>query len=403
MSILDYSRSASDRLAVRASFVAFPVEDGGRTWSTAAMLRVPEGGPSTKPAVVIVHGSNCVDSRGESMARALNGAGIATLEIDLWAAHGVAGPESRPKSPHQTVPDVFAALAFLTAHPGVDPARIGVTGFSWGGVMSMLAATRAVATRHAAPGARFAAFAPFYPVAWIYNAVPGFEFRDLTGPVLIQLGEADRYDDPDTGAALLAGLAEADRALVTLHVHPGATHAFDRREADTVVNDPFSHKGKGGETPFAYDAGAARRATELATAFLAAHLDAHPPAASPDAPRTLPFSEARRVGDVLYLSGQIGLDGASGRLVDGGAIPEAHQALRNIAATLARHGLTLDDVFKGTVMLADMAEWAAFNEVWLGYFKTAPLPARSAFGASGLALGARLEIECMARFRDGGH
>ena len=398
MSVLDYSRSASDRLSVRASFVAFQVSDGGKSWPAAGALRVPEGGAGKKPAVVILHGSNGVDSRGESAARALNAAGIATLEVDLWAAHGVAGPETRPKSPFETVPDVFAALAFLSARAEIDAARIGIMGFSWGGVMSMLAATEAVQARYAAPGTRFAAFAPYYPVAWIYNVVPGFEFRALTGPVLIQLGEADRYDEPGTGPALLAGLDEADRARVTLHVHAGATHAFDRREADIVVNDPFSHKGKGGETPFTYDAATARRASEAMVAFFAGHLKAGA-AAAPAAgtPRKLPFSEAVRVGDVLYLSGQLGLDYASGRLVEGGTAAEAHQTMRNIAATLAKHGLTLDDVFKCTVMLADMSEWAAFNEVYLTYFKSAALPARSAFGASGLALGARLEVECMAR------
>jgi 2-iminobutanoate/2-iminopropanoate deaminase len=109
---------------------------------------------------------------------------------------------------------------------------------------------------------------------------------------------------------------------------------------------------------------------------------------------TLPFSEAVRVGDMLYLSGQIGTD-STGRLVPGGIGPETRQTLTNIETVLARHGATLGDVFKCTVMLADVKEWAAMNEVYVSFFRT-HLPARSAFGANGLALGARLELECVA-------
>ncbi len=110
--------------------------------------------------------------------------------------------------------------------------------------------------------------------------------------------------------------------------------------------------------------------------------------------RDLPFSEAVRVGNMLYLSGQLGTD-SSGRLVPGGIGPETRQALVNIAAVLERHGSSLDQVVKCTVMLADIGEWAAMNEVYLTFFQS-HRPARSAFGTSGLALGARLELECMA-------
>lgn len=118
----------------------------------------------------------------------------------------------------------------------------------------------------------------------------------------------------------------------------------------------------------------------------------------PVKPFKKPFADAVRVGDVLYLSGDIGFDPSKGKVVPGGIAAEARRAMENIGATLARHGLGFDDVFKCTVMLADMSEWAAFNEVYLTYFKPDRLPARSAFGCSGLALGARVEIECMARF-----
>jgi len=108
----------------------------------------------------------------------------------------------------------------------------------------------------------------------------------------------------------------------------------------------------------------------------------------------LPFSEAVRVGSMLYLSGQMGVD-ASARLVPGGIEAETRQIFANVRAVLERHGSSLDRVVKCLVMLADMAEWSAMNKVYLEFF-TDPLPARSAFGASGLALGGRVEIEVIA-------
>ncbi len=110
--------------------------------------------------------------------------------------------------------------------------------------------------------------------------------------------------------------------------------------------------------------------------------------------RPLPFSEAVRFGNMLYLSGQLGTD-SSGQLVSGGIQAETRQALTNIAAVLQRQGSSLDQVVKCTVMLADVSEWAAMNEVYVTFFRS-NRPARSAFGTNGLALGARLELECMA-------
>ena len=108
-----------------------------------------------------------------------------------------------------------------------------------------------------------------------------------------------------------------------------------------------------------------------------------------------PFSQAVRAGDTLWLSGQIGIDPATGKLVEGGIAPETKQTMQNIVAALEAHGHSLRDVVKCTVMLADIAEWARFNEVYRTFFDGS-FPARSALGASGLALGARVELECIA-------
>ncbi len=109
----------------------------------------------------------------------------------------------------------------------------------------------------------------------------------------------------------------------------------------------------------------------------------------------LPFSEAVRVGNTVYLSGQLGNVPGKLELASGGIKAEARQTMENIKTTLAAHGLTMGHIVKCTVMLADMAEWGAFNEVYRSYF-TGNMPARSAFGCSGLALGGRLEVECIA-------
>ena len=111
--------------------------------------------------------------------------------------------------------------------------------------------------------------------------------------------------------------------------------------------------------------------------------------------RPLPFSDAVRVGHMLYLSGQIGTD-SSFALVPGGVRAEARQTMENVRRVLEQSGSSLDRVVKCTVMLADMADWPAFNEVYAGYFRKDRLPARSALGANGLALGARVEVECWA-------
>jgi 2-iminobutanoate/2-iminopropanoate deaminase len=112
-------------------------------------------------------------------------------------------------------------------------------------------------------------------------------------------------------------------------------------------------------------------------------------------PAGLPFSEAVRVGETLYLSGQIGLQPGTLKVVPGGIRAEATQTMENIRTVLDAHGYTMSDVVKCTVMLADMGEWPAFNEVYREYFRDR-FPARSAFGANGLALGARVEVECIA-------
>ena len=108
----------------------------------------------------------------------------------------------------------------------------------------------------------------------------------------------------------------------------------------------------------------------------------------------LPFSTAVRAGDTVYLSGALGI-GPDGKLGDGMAA-QAKLAMDNLGAGLKQAGLGWGDVVKCTVMLDDMAEWPAFNQIYVTYFPDNKFPARSAFGTDGLALGALLEVECIA-------
>jgi reactive intermediate/imine deaminase len=110
---------------------------------------------------------------------------------------------------------------------------------------------------------------------------------------------------------------------------------------------------------------------------------------------SLPFSDAVRVGDLLFVSGKIGNVPGSLELAPGGIQGETRQTLEHIKASVERHGSSMDRVVKCTVFLADMAEWGKMNEVYVQFFPTNK-PARSALGVSGLALGARVEIECIA-------
>lgn len=116
--------------------------------------------------------------------------------------------------------------------------------------------------------------------------------------------------------------------------------------------------------------------------------------AGANAALNLPFSDAVRVGNLLYLSGQVGNPPGVFEVVEGGTMAEARQTLTNIKRVLEENGSSMDHVVKCTLMLEDMSEWSAVNEVYVEFFPN-DKPARSAFGTSGLALGAAVEIECI--------
>jgi 2-iminobutanoate/2-iminopropanoate deaminase len=123
---------------------------------------------------------------------------------------------------------------------------------------------------------------------------------------------------------------------------------------------------------------------------------------SPDAPKAIgPYSQAVRAGQLLFLSGQIPLDPASGQLVNGDIAAQTRRVMDNLAAVLKGAGLSLDDVVRTTIFLADMNDFAKVNEVYGTYFSSPakPAPARATVQVAQLPRGARVEIDAIAAFR----
>ncbi len=257
-------------LLVNPDYPPMPVTVKGKLklpveWQVGKRCFVPKRNVA---AVVILHGSAGVDSRGDFYASALNAAGIATLEIDMWEARGRTGiGDDRPPLPFSTYPDAFRALAFLSAYPGIDRKRIGVLGFSWGGVMSVASATKNVVKlvkgvlKPFPDGLSFKAHVANYPVCYAYNNpyIPMSEFgaangNALTGaPLMIQIGSNDDYDRFDSSGdgtlpclALEAGLTAPERDVVDVVTYAGAHHAWDRLMVPSSADDSFAHQGIGG-------------------------------------------------------------------------------------------------------------------------------------------------------------
>jgi dienelactone hydrolase len=277
MSDEDANMPDNDRAAVKTSFASIPVLQNGRQWFVGAELRVPDMAPGAEPrqlpAVIIVHGSAGLDSRGFAYSRRLNARGIATLEVDLWTARGVRTPAERPRSVVETLPDAFAALAYLANQEAFASSRIGIMGFSWGGVVTMLSATQRYSEIFAPTGLRFAAHAALYPVCWAYNTVPGYEFGELTGaPVFLQAGEEDRYDPPGAPMSLRRSPQTAGHDSVAVTVYAQATHAWDRQGPDIEVHDPSAFAGRGGLVPFVFNPAVAELSFRATCDFFVRHL-----------------------------------------------------------------------------------------------------------------------------------
>jgi uncharacterized protein len=237
---------------LQTNYIAFPVRTlEGKTLTATGKLQIPRGPTAKAPAVLILHGSGGVDSRGTLHATDLARAGFVTLELDLWGPRGLTGGAgSRSAHPSENMPDVYGAFSYLAKQPEVDAKRIGIMGFSWGGVLALLTAQKSVTEKFLKPGEGFAAHFSFYPaVCWGLNRVPGFELSGFTGaPIRVLVGARDKYEaDPEGCPKMVGRLAPEDRANVTVRVFEGAYHGFNMLEAPITYSDPYTNQGRGGE------------------------------------------------------------------------------------------------------------------------------------------------------------
>lgn len=223
---------AGDNVSVpptKPSFLTRPVD---------ATLGKPEAIPAGgAPAVVILHhGGGCLGSQTPQYAKALNAAGYVTLEPCLFSS-----AQSRSSSTVTYLPQVFGALRFLAQLPFVDKTRIGITGGSYGGVLSLVSATDWAYRTHADPDfPKFAAHAPFYPPCFLVEQfvrakkgrsdIPGDAYdRFGAAPIRIYAGGKDDYEDrdPKSCESLLEALPLEVRPLITIKLFPEASHGWD--------------------------------------------------------------------------------------------------------------------------------------------------------------------------------
>ncbi len=206
--------------------------------SFRARVFAPADANGPVPAVVVAHGSGGIDGRANVYVAALRMAGIAVLEVEMFA------PGRRPGRISATYPHVLGALDYLAGHPAIDPSRIGIMGFSWGGALSLAMAQESGYRDHG-PN-RFAAHVPIYPTCSAYSR-PGNNVGPPTGrPVLILAGAKDDYDAPDDCPKVAAAFNARLPGTVAVHVYPDATHIWDSARGNTTFYDPYANRGSGG-------------------------------------------------------------------------------------------------------------------------------------------------------------
>ena len=241
----------------------------GQVDKVPARFGRPSGSTPKVPAVLILHGSDGVDGRGAFYAKALQDAGIAILEITMFPPGG-----RPPEGVRATMPHALAALKWLAAQPDVNVQRLGVMGFSWGGMMSVLMSSELIQERRLGKDVpKPAAFAPFYPTC--SNLHRGFSpaaARMSATPMLIHVGTHDDYEEGERSCdPLIATWPEAARKQVTVHYLEGATHGFDLQMPKQFY-DKFARAGQGGMVSVVPSPKDAAEAREAIVKFFVKHL-----------------------------------------------------------------------------------------------------------------------------------
>ena len=257
--------------------ISFQVADAFEAGAAVAgELRIPASKHPRAPAVVILHSSPGFDGRGAFYAEALNDAGIATVEIDYLQGKGI------PATPRHNLPHVYQTMQRLAAHPRIDPARIGVMGFSWGGSLALLTSSDELTRQYGKGSQGFAAHLGVYPICWKQGQIIRGTSKDFTAsvyraatgrPVHIMVGAEDDGDRPDACQQFLAALPAPVRRNFSLTVYPGATFGWDSRFGSATYL-PGVRQGRGGIMKVTADPHTADKSRALAVAFFKTHLAA---------------------------------------------------------------------------------------------------------------------------------
>ncbi len=231
-------------------------------------LLIPKDVTKPYPAVIIVHGSGGIDGRGAFYAKGLNEAGIATFEIKMFSSG------KRAKTTGDTWPHVYGALMYLARRDDFDPQRIGVMGFSWGGMNSLQTVNKELTNRYTGGQAAFAGHAPIYAVCWAFQS--GWNHDLLAGewtgaPVLFLVGEKDdyNYDDGAACRSIEQSLSGKKKDKFKMTIYPGATHGWDAQKTSKPFShyDKYAHGGKGGEYQVNPDKSMAKRSRQDVVIF----------------------------------------------------------------------------------------------------------------------------------------
>ena len=237
-------------------------------------LRIPDSKLDRLPVVLILHSSDGFDVRGASYAEALNEAGIATLEIDYLRSRGL------PATPRHNLPHAYETLKYLAGHPRIDPMRIGIMGYSWGGIISVLTSSDELTRQYTGGTLRFAAHLGLYPICWRHRQIvagtsPYFKptiYKRVTGkPVQILAGDKDGADGPDTCRKFVEELPAQVRPHFSLTLYPGATFGWDR-QFGSATYFPGANEGKGGIVTITADPDIANKSREFAVNYFRKNL-----------------------------------------------------------------------------------------------------------------------------------
>ncbi len=244
--------------------IDFSSLDRNQPLKASGTLYLPENSSTPCPAVVVVHGTTGIDSRGEFYRESILHAGIAVFEVDFKTGIYTSASD-RPQN-ETFLPLAFAALKELRQLPSIDPARIGIMGFSLGGGVTVRTAMEANRKLWMGAEKGFAAHAAFYPVCKYF--IPKLEKSGsgLTGaPMIIFYGTEDSYGEGSAVPELKSLLSKKYKFEVTTVEYPGCSHGFNRNGPTVSYRDPAAIGGKGF---MAWDPEAANDSLARVVAFL---------------------------------------------------------------------------------------------------------------------------------------